>query len=70
MNSTHMSVKQLAARWSCPVSAIYQQVRSGGLAALHIGQTIRIPIAEIERFEAQNTTGGDEVGRRRKTRSA
>ncbi|MGX6508251.1 helix-turn-helix domain-containing protein [Rhodococcus sp. SJ-2] len=56
MTATHMSVKDLADRWNCPRSAIYQQIRSGGLAALHIGQTIRIPLAEIEQFEAANTT--------------
>ena len=56
MSATHMSVKDLSERWGCPRSAIYQQIRSGGIAALHIGQTIRIPLAEIERFESANTT--------------
>ena len=55
MSATHMSVKDLSERWGCPRSAIYQQIRSGGIAALHIGQTIRIPIAEVERFETTNT---------------
>lgn len=53
----YISVKDLADRWSCPKSTIYQQIRSRGIAALHIGQTIRIPLTEVERFERENTSG-------------
>lgn len=55
--TTHISVKQLAERWDCPLSSIYRQVETLKLPALRIGQGIRIPLAAVERFEAENTTG-------------
>lgn len=57
MTTTHASVKDLADRWACPKSAIYQQIRTGALKALRIGGTIRIPLAAIDEFERRNTTG-------------
>lgn len=55
MSATHMSVKDVADRWGCNRAAIYRQIHAGHLAALHIGQTIRIAISEVERFETTNT---------------
>ncbi|WP_407720209.1 helix-turn-helix domain-containing protein [Rhodococcus qingshengii] len=52
-----MSVKDVAARWDCHVGVVYRQVALGRLEALHIGGTIRISIAAVERFEGSNTTG-------------
>lgn len=54
----YMSVKQVAERWAINTMAVYRQVASGRLPALHLGQTIRIPIADVLRFEAENTSGG------------
>ncbi|AOD21322.1 hypothetical protein IM25_06540 [Rhodococcus sp. p52] len=51
----YLSVKDLAVRWSCHRSIIYRQINAGNLAALHIGQAIRIAISEVERFEAEYT---------------
>lgn len=56
MSATYMSVAELAERWCCHRSIIYRQINAGHLAALHIGQTIRIPTAEVERFETENTS--------------
>ncbi|MYV26410.1 excisionase family DNA-binding protein [Rhodococcus sp. DSM 6344] len=53
----YMSVKELAERWGCNLSSIYRQVKSGRLPALHVGNTIRIPIVAVEEFERSNTTG-------------
>ncbi|QDM56057.1 excise [Rhodococcus phage Sleepyhead] len=57
MNKTHMTVKAVAERWDCHVGVVYRQIATGQLAALHIGQGKRIPIAEVERFEQANTSG-------------
>ena len=64
-NTTHISVKGLAQRWDCNLDAIYRQVKSGQLPALHIGQVIRIPIAAVESYESENTTGARTQVRRR-----
>ncbi|WP_139793024.1 helix-turn-helix domain-containing protein [Prescottella equi] len=53
----YMSVKQVAERWNINTMAVYRQVACGRLPALHLGQTIRIPIADVLRFEAENTSG-------------
>ncbi|NKV12202.1 excisionase family DNA-binding protein [Rhodococcus hoagii] len=53
----YMSVKQVAERWANNTMAVYRQVASGRLPALHLGQTIRIPVADVLRFEAENTSG-------------
>ncbi|WP_172826989.1 helix-turn-helix domain-containing protein [Rhodococcus sp. KB6] len=51
-----MTVKAIAERWDCHVGVVYRQIATGKLAALHIGQGKRVPIAEVERFEQENTT--------------
>lgn len=63
--TTHISVKGLAQRWDCNESAIYRQVHSKKLPALHIGQVIRIPIAAVEAYESENTTGARAQARRK-----
>ncbi len=55
-SQTHMTVKAIAERWDCHVGVVYRQIATGKLAALHIGQGKRVPIAEVERFEQENTT--------------
>lgn len=56
---THMSVKAIAERWNCDLTAVYRQVKARKLPALRVGNIIRIPIAAIEEFEAANTTVPD-----------
>ncbi|MBJ7476801.1 helix-turn-helix domain-containing protein [Rhodococcus sp. (in: high G+C Gram-positive bacteria)] len=53
---THMSVKAIAERWNCDLTAVYRQVKARRLPALRVGNIIRVPIAAIEEFEAANTT--------------
>lgn len=55
MSAAHMTVKKLAERWDCNVSVIYHQINQGNIAALQIGTAVRIPIAAVEAFEANNT---------------
>ncbi|MFC9549823.1 helix-turn-helix domain-containing protein [Rhodococcus sp. NPDC056960] len=57
MAALYVSVKQLAERWDCNEMAVYRLVQSEKLPALRIGQAIRIPIAAVEQYEAENTTG-------------
>ncbi|WP_139811696.1 helix-turn-helix domain-containing protein [Prescottella equi] len=60
----YMSAKELAERWATNTMAVYRQVESGRLAALRLGQSIRIPIDEVERFEAENTSARTGLQRR------
>lgn len=53
----YMSVKEVAERWNCDLTAIYRLVKSERIAALHVGNIIRIPIAAVEVFEKENTSG-------------
>ncbi|MFC9768413.1 helix-turn-helix domain-containing protein [Rhodococcus jostii] len=68
MTTTYLSVADLAARWDINRSAVYRRIAEKRLAALHIGQAIRVPIVEVERFEAENTTPVE--GRRNSRRTA
>ncbi|QCQ93046.1 excisionase family DNA-binding protein [Rhodococcus sp. SGAir0479] len=51
----YMSAKQLAERWATNTMAVYRQIESGRLSVLRLGRSVRIPIEEVERFEAKNT---------------
>lgn len=66
MSRTHLSVKELAERWECSREVLYQQVASGKIPALHIGQAVRIPIAAVEQYELENTTGQTDATARRR----
>lgn len=55
--AVYMSVKALSQLWDCHGSVIYRLVKSGRIPALHVGEVIRIPIAAVEAYEAENTTG-------------
>ncbi|MCZ4615202.1 helix-turn-helix domain-containing protein [Rhodococcus qingshengii] len=57
MAALYMSVKELAERWNCDLTAIYRQVKARQLPALHVGKIIRIPVAAVEEFERSNTSG-------------
>lgn len=57
MKPTHMAVPDLAKRWSCSREVIYRQITAGRLAALHIGQAVRVPIDAVEAYERENTSG-------------
>jgi excisionase family DNA binding protein len=50
------SPQTLAQRWGCSAEKIRRMYRNGELAGFELGKLIRIPAAEVERFECQNTT--------------
>jgi len=45
------TVNELAERWKCTPLTVYRMVESGKLKCFRIGQGIRIPQAEVERYE-------------------
>lgn len=49
------SPETLADRWACSSEKIRQMCRGGELASFRLGKLIRIPAAEVERIECQNT---------------
>lgn len=49
------SVPQLAARWGCSDGLIYKLIREGRLQCFRPGTLIRIPAAEVERYEGAGT---------------
>lgn len=51
-----MSVKQLAARWGCSKGVVHKLIKDGLLQCFRLGTLIRIPIAEITRYECQTIT--------------
>lgn len=54
------SVRTLAQRWECSEGVIRKMIEEGRLKPFRIGVLIRIPAAEVERFEqCQNTPSSD-----------
>ena len=54
----YLTVKEAAARLRVSESMV-RKLRDGGhISALGSGRAIRIPVTEIERYAAANTTGG------------
>ena len=49
------SVTTLATRWDVSVDLVYDLVRSGEVAAMKIGNTWRIPLSSVERYEEEQT---------------
>lgn len=45
----------LADRWGCSSEKVRTLYRNGDIAGFQIGKLIRIPAAEVERYECQNT---------------
>jgi excisionase family DNA binding protein len=48
------SPQTLADRWGCSAEKIRTMYRNGELAGFELGKLIRIPAAEVERYECQN----------------
>ena len=46
------SVPRLAERWGCSDSLVRKLIYSGDLQSFRIGNLIRVPAAEVERYEA------------------
>jgi excisionase family DNA binding protein len=49
------SPETLADRWGCSAEKVRLMYRAGELAGFRLGKLIRIPAAEVERYECQNT---------------
>lgn len=45
----------VAERWSCSVMTVKRRIKAGLIHAQKNGRLVRIPIAEINRFEAEAT---------------
>lgn len=55
------SPETLANRWGCSAEKIRRMVHSRQLASFRLGKLIRIPAAEVERFECQQTTPSEDT---------
>lgn len=60
MTPKPFSVVTLAERWDCSESLIYKLVQQKKLRPFNIGTLIRIPVEEVERFEAAQAQTPDE----------
>jgi excisionase family DNA binding protein len=49
------SPETLADRWGCSAEKVRIMYRNGELPGFRLGKLIRIPAAEVERYECQNT---------------
>ncbi len=49
------TVDSLAKRWGCSPGMIRKRIKSGEIRVFRLGALIRIPSAEVERFESLNT---------------
>lgn len=49
------SPETLAERWGCSAEKVRRMYHDGELAGFRLGKLIRIPAAEVERLECQNT---------------
>lgn len=49
------SPETLADRWGCSVDTVRTMCREGRLSSFRLGRLIRIPAAEVDRYECQST---------------
>ena len=52
---THYTIKQLTERWQCSESFVRKLLGRGKLAYIKINTAVRLPLAEIEKFERERT---------------
>lgn len=55
MNAKPFSPETLAERWGCSAEKVRLMYHAGELTGFRLGKLIRIPAAEVERYECQNT---------------
>lgn len=48
-----LSVAQLAERWGCSTALVRKLIDKGEVKAFRLGTLIRIPVAEVERYEGK-----------------
>jgi excisionase family DNA binding protein len=51
VQQTHYSVEQLAAKWSVDERTVRRAIWRGELKGVRFGRAIRVPLAEVERYE-------------------
>jgi excisionase family DNA binding protein len=56
------SPETLADRWGCSAEKIRRMFHDGELAGFRLGKLIRIPAAEVDRYECQITDSSDIEG--------
>ena len=56
MGARPYSPETLAERWDCSAEKIRRMYHDGELAGFRLGKLIRIPAAEVERYECQTTS--------------
>lgn len=59
MGARPYSPETLAAHWGCSAEKIRIMCKRGELASFRLGKLIRIPAAEVERYECQITGSSD-----------
>lgn len=59
MSARAYTVASLAREWECSESVIRKLVATEQLRSFRVGTLIRIPAAEVERFECQNIASND-----------
>ncbi len=52
-----LTTAQLAERWHYHPVSVRNLVRSGALSCVRMGRRVRVPLAEVERYEQQATLG-------------
>ena len=54
------TARMLSKRWACSENVVYTMIKEGKLKAFKVGETLlRIRLSEVERWEQQESAGGD-----------
>jgi excisionase family DNA binding protein len=54
MNDKIYTLQELAKRWSCSMSVMYDMVRSHKITAFQVGKQYRVRADEVARYEAED----------------
>jgi len=63
MNSKRLRVDELAREWKVNPQTIRREIERGNLGAFKVGDTWRIPVEEIQKYEEQNQKKTAQVDR-------
>ncbi len=53
-----LRVSKVAARLDCSKSTTYAMIRAGTLPTVRVGQSIRVPVSDLETWLAESRHGG------------
>ena len=62
MTTKPYSPETLGERWDCSAEKVRLMCRDGEIASFRLGKLIRIPAAEVERYECQSLTPSPNTG--------